>query len=294
MSLKLALVTFEDLPNLSEDDRLLKADLERGFASVETPLWSDPSIEWSGYDAVIMRSIWDFHKKPRSFLAWLDDLEAEDARVFNPVEAVRWNFSKRYLLELETEGVPVVTSHLVKMGDRIKLADIMKSNGWREAVVRPVISASAMRTKRVPLEGVEFFQPVFESWLEDGELLVQPFLHEIQTAGEYSLLYFGSQYSHCVLKKPKAGDFRVQQEYGGLTEKVEPPPVVRQLAQDLNHWLFEKFRVPLLFTRFDLVTVNGKPAVGEIELIEPFLFFGSHAQSTGLFKHSLEKALKSV
>ncbi|MEQ1877101.1 MAG: hypothetical protein ABL958_10675 [Bdellovibrionia bacterium] len=290
----IALATFDGLPELSDDDRLLKRELESGGARVETPLWHDPEIEWGEFDAVVLRSVWDYHKRPQEFLNWLEDLESENARVFNPLAALRWNFSKRYLLELETMGCPIVPSHILKRGDRIDLADFLTKNGWSEAVVKPVISASALKTKRVAASDARFFQKKFETWLEDGDLIVQPFVPDILTAGEYSLLYFGSEYSHSVLKKPKDGDFRVQQEYGGRTASVQPPQDVKRLVDDLNQWLFEKFREPMLFARFDIVTIDGKPAVGEIELIEPFLFFSYHGPSTGLFKKSLEKALKKA
>ncbi|HEX4925346.1 MAG TPA: hypothetical protein VFV50_14725 [Bdellovibrionales bacterium] len=288
---RIALITAEDWPELSEDDRLLKAHLETEGFAVETPVWSDPSVEWDAFGALVMRSIWDYHKRFDEFAAWLEDIEAEARRIYNPLSVVRWNASKAYLLELETQGCPIVPTHLARQGQGLELAHIMDANGWSEAVVKPAISASALRTKRVPRAEAAAFQSVFERWLAGGELLVQPFISQIATEGEWSLLYFGSGFSHSVLKTPKAGDFRVQSEYGGSTRAQPAPAAFRKLGDDLNQWLFEKFGTPLLFARIDLLSIDGKPALGELELIEPYLFFGSEPESIGRFTRELRRLL---
>ena len=59
------------------------------------------------------------------------------------------------------------------------------------------------------------------------DCLVQPFVPELASAsGEWSLLFFRGRYSHAVLKRPQAGDFRVQEEFGGVADAAEPPPEV--------------------------------------------------------------------
>lgn len=288
---RVAFATYEGLPNLSSDDQSLREILLEDF-KIETPMWSDPSVEWDSFDAVVLRSVWDYHKRINEFENWLDDLEVEQPNVFNPIEVVRWNLNKKYLLELETTGCPIVPSILLKKGDAVSLEQILKQNNWADAVVKPVISASALRTVRVSLKNLKSFESDFLSWIAEQDLIVQPFVSDIQSHGEYSVLYFDSSFSHAVLKTPKAGDFRVQEEFGGVTKRVDAPKAVQHLADDLNQWLFEKFRTPLLFARIDIVVIEGKPAVGEIELIEPYLFFSHHGPSRGLFKSALEKALK--
>jgi hypothetical protein len=41
------------------------------------------------------------------------------------------------------------------------------------------------------------------------------FVGSVLSQGEHSLFYFANRYSHAVVKRPKPGDFRVQEEHGG-------------------------------------------------------------------------------
>src|SRR3546814_15264721 len=50
----------------------------------------------------------------------------------------------------------------------------------------------------------------------DGGAMIQPYLPSIETEGETSLLFFGGRLSHVVNKRPVAGDFRIQVQFGGL------------------------------------------------------------------------------
>ena len=291
MRSKIALATCSQFPSLSEDDRLLRAKLIRAGYDVEAPVWSDHSVEWEDFDAVILRSVWDYHKRLGEFESWLEDLENESARVFNPPAVLKWNINKRYLLELETKGCPIVPTQILASGGRISIENILDSNGWTEAVVKPLVSASAMRTVRVSRSNANELKSDIDSWIDEHDLMIQPFVADIESTGEYSLLYFGSMYGHTVVKKPAPGDFRVQQEYGGLTELIDPPPEIKRLGDDLNHWLFEKFNTPLLYARFDIVTIENRPAIGEVELVEPYLFFGYSPASLDLMTVALGKFL---
>ncbi len=62
---------------------------------------------------------------------------------------------------------------------------------------------------------------------------VQPFIEAIQSEGEYSLFFFNGEYSHAILKTPKAGDFRVQEEHGADIEAVQPPEALLDTAREL-------------------------------------------------------------
>ena len=52
--------------------------------------------------------------------------------------------------------------------------------------------------------------------------MVQPFVSEIVEEGEISLFMFAGQHSHSIRKRPKQGDFRVQEDYGGEHSLIEP------------------------------------------------------------------------
>jgi hypothetical protein len=101
-------------------------------------------------------------------------------------------------------------------------------------------------------------------------MMVQRFINEVLTIGEWSLLFFNNEFSHAVIKLPKVGDFRVQEDFGGSSEAAIPPP---QLVEDARH-ILSLIDEPLLFARVDGVEIDGRLCLMELELIEPFLFLG--------------------
>ena len=143
-----ALVTCAAHPQLSADDRLLLPVLaEAGFEPVAR-LWDDSAEPWARHAAVVVRSCWDYHHRPREFHAWLDRLTAEGARVFNPVPLLRWNADKRYLRDLADAGIEVIPTAWVAERDEASLADLAGARGWRHVVVKPSVSATAFETWR--------------------------------------------------------------------------------------------------------------------------------------------------
>lgn len=75
---------------------------------VSAALWDQPEVPWTSFDAVVVRSTWDYHRRPVEFDRWLTELERSGTRVWNPVPLLRWNANKRYLDTLAGRGVPTV------------------------------------------------------------------------------------------------------------------------------------------------------------------------------------------
>jgi hypothetical protein len=277
---RIAILTYDKLPELSPDDQLLKEQLIQSGYSVEAYVWDKLPNDASA-DLFIVRSIWDYHKKHERFLKFLKMAESTAINIQNPVSILRWNSDKMYLKELKVNGLPIVPTFWLNHKEKnVTLSDIIQDQEWSDVIVKPVVSASALRTKRVLLKDVEHFEPLFQQWLSEHSLMVQPFFSEICTFGEWSLIYLGGDYSHAVLKTPKEGDFRVQEEYGGTTRRLEPPATFRKLGDRINDFLHKKFNGPSLYARIDLLDYAGHPLIGELELIEPFLFL-SHEPGAG-------------
>jgi hypothetical protein len=53
-------------------------------------------------------------------------------------------------------------------------------------------------------------------------------MDNVVNEGEYSLFYFNGEYSHTILKTPQAGDFRVQEEHGGLITAFRPGAALQE------------------------------------------------------------------
>lgn len=267
--MRFALATYRELPLLAADDQLLQtALLRRGYAA-DAVVWDDPTVDWQRYDAVVVRSCWDYHRRPDDFRGWIDRLERLGVRLWNPPALLRWNLDKRYLRDLADRGVPVVPTVYLERGAAPDLGALLRERGWNEAVVKPAIAATSFHTWRTPTVTATADQERFAALLAERALLVQPLLPQI-VAGEWSLLFFDGRFSHAVLKRPAPGDFRSQDEFGGTAERSEPPPGVVGQAQAV----LEAIAGPCLYARVDGLLVDGVFTLMELELIEPSLFLG--------------------
>ena len=271
---RVALVTCASLPELTDDDRPLLVELWALGIQAEAAVWDDPSVDWSRYSAAVLRSTWDYYLSAESFAAWLKRIESAGVELWNPPDVVRANWDKTYLRGLEAAGVSVVPTIWVEKGRSPGLDGLLSSRGWSEAVVKPVISAGAFRTRRVKRGEPEGELALVDVLAHSGAM-IQPYLAEIAAEGEWSFVFLGGEFSHAVLKTPKRGDFRVQEEHGGTTAARTPPDDLLAQARDAARLS----PGPWLYARVDGVRRGTELVVVEVELIEPSLYlsFGSGA-----------------
>lgn len=281
--MRVALATCARLPTLTADDHALVEALRARGASVLPAVWDDGGVDWAGFDAVVLRSVWDYHLKPVPFAAWLDRVERAGPRLWNPPTLVRWNMQKTYLAELAARRVPVVATEFVEAGQAVRLQEVLARRGWAEAVVKPALSASAYRTARVAGPVSTEDEVSFAALVSDGGVLVQAYVPEVAAGGEWSLVFVDGAFSHAAVKRPAAGDFRVQSELGGTVEAAAPPADVREAAARV---LAEVPR-PWLYARVDGVVVRGTFTLMELELIEPVLFLELAPEAGGRLADAL-------
>lgn len=272
--------TAADLPALTPDDCLAGEALAALGVQVEPVVWSEPERGSARrVAAVVIRSCWDYHLREREFRVWLDGLERRDLVVINELPLIRWNMHKKYMDELQQTGVPVVPTVWVKCGDARSLRDILDVAGWSEAVVKPAISACAHETWQVHGHDAAAMEERFTRLRSTGDVLVQRFLTEITTEGEWSLVFFGSEFSHAARKRPRPGDFRVQVEHGGSdTSEVPPHALIADAARVVGC-----LPGTPVYTRVDGVVVDGEFLLMEVECIDPFLYFQMHAPAAARF-----------
>jgi glutathione synthase/RimK-type ligase-like ATP-grasp enzyme len=266
-----ALVTYEARPEATDDDRLLAEALSARRVAVRAIPWSDRAARWSEYDAVVVRSCWDYFRRAGEFHAWLDHLEAEGARVHNDVRILRWNADKAYLRDLEARGIPVIPTRWIDAGTRTSLAELRRDSGWDELVVKPTVSGGAHRTWRSTADTETIDDARLAEMTEAGAVMVQPLVREIEREGEWSLVFFDGGYSHAVLKRPCSGDFRVQREHGGTLELAEPGASLITDAKRAIAAIPFGGSAPL-YARVDGCVVNGGLRLLELEVLEPELF----------------------
>ncbi|MHA6287879.1 ATP-grasp domain-containing protein [Maricaulis sp. CAU 1757] len=251
--------------------------------SLETRIWDDPSFDAAEYDAVMIGTCWDYMEKPDAFLAALARC-SERSRLFNPLDVVRWNADKRYLRDLADRGAPSIPTVWADRATPQALSDAFAVLDSDDVVVKPMVGASAWRQARVrhghPLPDAAQLPP--------AACLIQPFLPAVSDEGEYAFIFFNRRFSHCALKRPAAGDYRVQSEYGGAESIHEPSQSELALAQSV----LETIEGDLLYARIDMLRgLDGRLALIEAELIEPYLYPEQGPDMGEIFARALESLL---
>jgi glutathione synthase/RimK-type ligase-like ATP-grasp enzyme len=267
---RIALATSAEHAEMHPNDLPLVEALRTAGLDPVAEVWTDPSVDWSAYDAVLLRTVWDYHRRYDEFTEWLAQLDKAGVPLLNDSGLVRWNGDKRYLLELRERGVAIVPSQVAAGAC---LREVVSGLAGQEIVVKPTVGATALHTVRGVAGSAEFDQVLAE--LPELVYLVQPFQPEIVDDGEWSLIFVDGEFTHAVIKRAAAGDYRVQDDFGGTVTPTEPTPVVLEGARAA---LEAAGRRPA-YARVDGVVVNGRFLLMELELIEPELFFPQHPQA---------------
>lgn len=283
---RIALVTDRSRPALTEDDRLLVPALGALEIEAHPAVWDDPGEDWSHYDLVVLRSPWDYHLRMAEFLAWVDRLDREGARLHNPAPIIRWNARKTYFDEVADHGLATIPTARLQSGESV--AAVMTARGWGQVVVKPEASAGGYRTFRVGKGEEAAADEALRPLLLHDVFLVQPFLAQVQTEGEASLVFIDGQFSHAIRKRPASGDFLTHAEHGATVEPFEPPPdwidaagLALQAAGD-----------PLLYARVDLLPGEPGPILVELELVEPDLYLRFDARAASRVAMAARRRLR--
>lgn len=280
---RIGLATRDDLPDWEIDDRHLHAALRDRGVEFESSIWTDPTIDWSSFDAVLIRTTWNYLEHLDAFLAWADRV-GRCTRLFNPAPVIRWNTHKSYLRELEREGVPLAPSLWLARGQAIDLGARLAELGWSRAFIKPLLGACARETFRLDVHVADQLdraqRHVDRLVLERNEdLVVQPYLAGVEHEGELSAIWLAGHLSHGVRKVPVAGDYRVQDDFGAHDEPWQLDAGAHRLCEQTFAALERVLArlgasSPLLYARVDMLRgADGELVLNELELIEPSLFF---------------------
>jgi glutathione synthase/RimK-type ligase-like ATP-grasp enzyme len=252
--------------------------LRRAGCVVEASAWSDFDNS-SGYDLILPLVAWGYHFDYPRWLALLERSEAERWPMVNPSALLRWNSDKAYLAELAERGVSAVPTLAVEACCDADLEEARRRFDSEWLVIKPPVSASAFGAHRIgpnddlPPECVR------------RPMIVQPLIHEIARTGEFSLMFFDGEYSHSVVKRPRSGDFRVQEHHGGKTLPCDFPP---KGAISLAKAALAAAPAKAAYARVDVVPDDdGILRIMELELIEPALFLDHAADDGAAFSRAI-------
>lgn len=260
--------TCDHQPLIARDDQPLAAALSARGVEVTPIPWTeiDP---YAILDAppMLLRSTWDYHRKPTMFRSWLDAVADSGRVMWNAPQVARDNIDKIYLHALEAAGIAIPKTRWLDRVDPVTLDRALEEEGWDRAVLKPRIAATAYGT----------FLITRGSTLSDADLaparasgaLLQEVVPEVVEQGETSIVYIGGAFSHAVQKRAKDGEFRVQQDFGGRVEAVAPTAEMTAFAARVMTFVPPR----CLYARVDVVRSSRGPMLMELELIEPELYF---------------------
>lgn len=280
---KVGFATHHELPNLTDDDRTMIEQLRDHQIAVQPVIWDAENSHMDDVDGIIIRSCWNYHLKPREFLGWVRQAEERGVPLWNPARVVEWNSDKVYLKRFHEKGVPIPQTVFLEKNSKPNLAAILDEMNLERAVVKPTISATAYQTWVTTRARAQSQQAMLEVMVQNSGVMVQAFVDEILTRGEWSFIFFHKEFSHSVLKRAKPGDFRVQANFGGHIDKTAPSPSLIEQAQRIVDLVEE----PLLFARVDGVDINGLFHLIELELIEPALFLREDSLASQRFAKAI-------
>ena len=282
---KIAILT--PAPDYDENTSVQAADYRRLFGEDMTfREWTNPG-DLSGFDLILPLLAWGYQRDCPVWFALLDRFEVEGLPVANPAKLLRWNTDKAYLAELAERGIAIVPTLFRESLNEAALANAREVFGSPRLVIKPPISGGADGTYLIGPS-----DPLPADTL-GKRMLIQPYLPAIAEDGEYSLFYMGGLHSHAISKHPAKGDFRVQEQFGGVEQSIDAPSDAKALAeaalsaaQSLND------NCQITYARVDMVRDSeGSFRIMELELIEPSLFLGFAADDGAMFAGAVQSAV---
>jgi glutathione synthase/RimK-type ligase-like ATP-grasp enzyme len=284
---RLALATSAVITGIHPDDAHLVVSLNRLGIETTACIWNDASVDWTRFDAVLIRTTWDYFKLYPAFRQWLERLPIP---AINDTRLLQWNSDKRYLHDLERRGVAIIPTRIAAAKD---LRETLATMQAREVVVKPTVSGGAWHTLR-GVVGEAAFDLAVTQLPQDLDYMVQAFVPEVVGNGEWSLLFFDGHYSHAVLKRAASGDYRVQADFGGSTEAIEPGAGLIASAQQALTATAAIGHADQAYARVDGVMVDGRFLLMELEMIEPLLFLKHRPDAAERFAGNLRQRLEAL
>ncbi|AGL18894.1 RimK family alpha-L-glutamate ligase [Actinoplanes sp. N902-109] len=246
---------------------------------VGTPVWHDPTIDWSRYDLVVMRCPWDYPERYPEFMAWLDRAAAH-TRILNPPRLIRWNIDKRYLDDLRERGVSCVPYVFCETTAEAAAA-VAKLPG--RAVIKPSVSAGSRDTGLFEPGDPAAAALVTRILAAGKTVMVQPAAETVITGGENALFFYAGVYAYAVHKGPilLPGGNLVGGTYTEVITRTTPSPAEIDLGRRAVAAAAAVAGEPPLYARVDIASDNGTdPAVLEVEVFEPSYFLDVVPEAT--------------
>lgn len=293
-----AILTMDNLSDFECYDNLLDQPLAELGWQTELVSWRASNVNWQQFEAVIIRSPWDYQDDAQAFVSVLEKIEQSSAVLQNSLTTVTWNIDKVYLKSLADQQVNIVPTLWRENFATKELTSFFEHFNCQQLVIKPRISANADNTFWLHRDSAENFEEQLLSVFANSEFMVQPFIESVINEGEFSLFYFNGTYSHAILKTPKQDDFRVQEEHGGRLQSIEPEAALLAQAKTTLLAVTQEVGEMPLYARLDFVRMtdhkdSAQFGLMEAELIEPSLYFNMDDKAAQRFAKAFNERMIS-
>lgn len=258
--MKIAYIFYSDGGPLSDKEHeLLLQFLQGKGLNIHRENWDDVTVDWKQYQCIVLKSPWDYVFKTKLFYEWLDSMQRLNILMMNSAEIVKWNSDKHYLQDIANAGLKIIPTTFLKKGI------VFEYSGTADVIVKPCISGASKDTFKISAgSNVDAINEL----LQHNDMMMQPFMPQVNEEGEWSLVFLGGKFSHALVKKPAKEDFRSQPQFGGVVQGRQPAPALLHAATQY----VKGFANNCLYARVDGLMIAGEFHLMELELIDPFLF----------------------
>lgn len=259
------------IDKLEEDNNLKNALINLGI-DAKIISWQQPLEE--KYDLLVLKSVWGYQNYYKEFKNWLLYVKNNNISLANGVDMVLNNIMKDIQFNiLRKNNVDFIDTIFMQQSELLNknIFDMLDDKSY---VFKPTISGSGENTylvinsndKSIPNTiQKEDIVKIYNKMLDDNsdcKIMIQPFISEINN-GEYSCIFIDGKLTHTMLRFPNI-----------FHEKRRP-----YLVNDVPDSIIELARVVerikdfsnYLYMRVDMVLVNGKSKIMEVELADPDL-----------------------
>ena len=259
----LGLVTCSSARALDTDLPLLVAELPE--AKIVT--WDDPTVDWSAFGAVVIRSTWDYHARLEQFLDWVGRVASMTA-LWNPPQVIEWNVDKRYLVELAARGIPIVPTQIVDVDDELPPCEGV-------VVVKPSVGAGSIGVQRFENDVAGAHEHIDVLHRRGAVAMVQPYVSAVGAHGETGMVFLGGVFSHAFRKEPilaSTVEWEGVEGENGMFAREQTAATTPSAAETAIAELVVAALPATAYARVDLLPTGDGPVVLELEVIEPSLF----------------------
>jgi glutathione synthase/RimK-type ligase-like ATP-grasp enzyme len=254
------------------DNPRLFAALDELPLSADLVIWEDDAVRWEDYDLVVLRSTWDYPAHRSEFLEWARNVP----RLQNPLAVISYNSDKHYLADVEAHGLAIIPSRFYAVGERPNF-DV---GPLVDFVVKPCVGAGSLHVERYRAHEQDLAMRHVQRLHDEGrDVLVQPYIHSVDTLGELGLIFIDGAYSHAMKKGAMLNVAQTERDFLFRREQMSSALAEADAILFATEVLEVMGFSDLLYARVDLVATIRGWLVMELELVEPSLYltFDDHA-----------------